>query len=290
MEGVFSPVDDPDAYVPMAQDGDGDDVPETQCVSAMTSSTSETAPASVPLLPYPYHWEEYHLLIDRDYATSWSLGTAPPWSYDSSYEVPPLDPLIWPGGAIPFKKVLVSEAGEIVKNCPVAAMYYAMAVRAEHATGPPVMLLTLRITLGGQAKAILRGTMKVANDRHTLLFTKPPLAENYPGFIETEQYNFSDEEGKALLEYGKALLNMDVKLPGVNLAVAKTTAERAACWDEEQRGAKRSSDGQADGAPPAAAMGVSQEPANSSGDPGPLLESIYWTPDGFQVVHRRQDP
>ena len=71
-------------------------------------------------------------------------------------------------------------------------MYCAMAVRAEHATGPPVMLLTLRITLGGQAKAILRGTMKVANDQHTLFVTKPMLVENYPGFIETEQYNFSD--------------------------------------------------------------------------------------------------
>ena len=187
MEGVFAassqtwyndvPVaQDRDGDVPVAQDRDGDDVPETQCVSAMTSSTS--------ILPYPYHLEQYHLLIDRDYATSWSLGTAPPWC-DSSYEVPPwcdsevppLDPLIWPGGAIPFKKVLVSEAGEIVKNCPVAAMYYAMAVRAEHATGPPVALISLRITLAGQAKAVLRGTMKVANDRHTLLFTKPLLAE-----------------------------------------------------------------------------------------------------------------
>ena len=269
MEGVFSPADYPDAYVPMAQDRDGDDVPETQYVSAMTSSTSETVPTSVSLLPYPYHLEQYHLLIDRDYATSWSQGTAPPWSYDSSYKVPPLDPLIWPGGAIPFKKVLVSEAGEMVKNCPVAAMYYAIAVRAEHATGPPVALISLRITLAGQAKAVLRGTMKVANDRHTLLVTEPVLSENYPGFIETEQYNFSDEEGKALLEYGKALLNMDVKLPGVNLAVGKITAKRAACWDEEQRGAKRSSDGQADGAPPAAAMGVSQEPANRSGGQTP---------------------
>ena len=271
MEGVFSPVDDPDAYVPVAQDRDGDDVPETQCVSAMTSSTSETAPASAPLLPYPYHWEEYHLLIDRDYATSWSQGTAPPWSYDSSYKVPPLDPLIWPGGAIPFKKVLVSEAGEIVKNCPVAAMYYAMAVRAEHATGPPVMLLTLRITLGGQAKAILRGTMKVANDRHTLLVTEPVLVENYPGFIETEQYNFSEEYSQKLLEYGKELLNRDVELPGVNAKI-------------------RRGDGQADGAPPAAAMGVSQEPANRSGgqtperdspepDRGPILENNIWGPE-----------
>ena len=131
MEGFSLPVDDPDAYMPMAQDGDGDDVLETQCVthrSAMTSSTS--------ILPYPYHLEQYHLLLDRDYATSCGLGTAPPWC-DSSYEVP-LDPLIWSGGAIPLKKALVSEAGEIVKNCPVAAMYYAMAVRAKHATGPPV--------------------------------------------------------------------------------------------------------------------------------------------------------
>ena len=131
----------------------------------------------------------------------------------------------------------------------------------------------MRITLAGQAKAVLRGTMKVANDRHTLLVTEPVLAENYPGFIETEQYNFSDEEGKALLEYGKALLNMDVKLPGVNLAVGKTTAKRAACWDEEQRGAKRSSDGQADGAPPAAAMEVPPEPANRSGGQTPERDS-----------------
>ena len=95
------------------------------------------------------------------------------------------------------------------------------------------------------------------------------------------------------MEYGKALLNRDVKLPGVNLAVGKTTAKRAAGCDEEQRerrGAARSSDGQADGAPPAPAMEVSQEPANRSGgqtperdspepDRGPILENNIWGPE-----------
>ena len=104
-----------------------------------------------------------------------------------------------------------------------------------------------------------------------MLFTKPPLAENYPGFIETEQYNFSDEYSQSLLKYGKELLNMHVELPGVNVKI-------------------RPGDGQADGAPPAAAMEVSQEPANRSGgqtperdspepDRGPILENNIWGPE-----------
>ena len=115
-----------------------------------------------------------------------------------------------------MKRVLLDENMDIVKNFPVASMYFAMAHRGGYVEGAPVALMRVTQSKEGQANGFIEGSIKAHPEQLTLGYNKILTRENYSGVKDVVFNPVTVELGEALLKFGYSLLERNEIIVGVN--------------------------------------------------------------------------
>jgi hypothetical protein len=160
-----------------------------------------------------HHEKVFEILLDQSTVNAFGGGLVA-WCED--YTCTGIDATIFPRGQLPMKRVLLDVNKEIVDRFPVAALFYAMALRRGNVVGLPVGVMRVTITAEGQLHAFLGGALLSNPREHGVAFTKILDKENYPGLEDTVFHPLAVDVAREVLEYGQALLAKEIVVSGVN--------------------------------------------------------------------------
>ena len=110
------------------------------------------------------------------------------------YRCDGLDPGIFPNGEVPMKFWSPDHT--------VALQWFARAIKAGTISRPPTSLLMAKMPALGFLEHCLRGEIVIHSQMRTCGLKKPVNENNYPGLV-MEVIDFSEEEGKHMLDEAK---------------------------------------------------------------------------------------
>ena len=99
------------------------------------------------------------------------------------------------------------ELEKILEYSPVAAFWYARAFNCGHVNGPPVALLRVQLSEKAHKDGLVYDTLRGRPHQHTLGFSCPITAENYPYLKDYVVHYLSEEVGVLILQMGQDLVD-----------------------------------------------------------------------------------